>query len=118
MAIGRVIVFAKHVEALRHFYETGLGLVTVAAEPGWVRLGGAGAELALHGLPPAIAARVQIASPPVARADTAIKPVFFVADVVAARARLAALGAVMSEVRNDYCDGVDPEGNVFQIAPA
>ena len=37
-------------------------------------------------------------------------------DVAAARARLIAHGAVMHEPRPwGACDGVDPEGNVFQI---
>jgi hypothetical protein len=42
--------------------------------------------------------------------------VFEVADLSQARAHLIAHGAVMFEPRRrGACDGLDPEGNVFQI---
>jgi hypothetical protein len=51
------------------------------------------------------------------REDGAIKLVFRVDDLEAARAHLTAHGAVLSERCSwGAYDGLDPEGNVFQIA--
>ncbi len=121
MRLQRVIVFVKDLPRMTAFYVDGVGLRVVpgSAADGWVELDAGGATLALHAIPAAIAARITIGDPPAAREDTPIKLVFAVDDLDAARARLAAHGAVMSEPRSwPACDGVDPEGNVFQIVPA
>jgi hypothetical protein len=44
--------------------------------------------------------------------------VFTVDDVSLARGPLVAQGATMQEPKAWGCDGVDPEGHVFQIVPA
>ena len=114
--VGRVIVFAADMTRLRVFYTAILGEPS-ETEHGWV---GFANGLALHAIPPAYAPA--IAEPPVARTDTAIKVVFIVDDLPAMRAVLAARGATMREPQTygarTFCDGVDPEGNVFQIANA
>jgi predicted enzyme related to lactoylglutathione lyase len=116
----RVILFAKDLDKLVGFYRTGLGLDVVRAEPGFVVLGGDGLELALSQIPEGIAKDIQIANPPKPRENTAIKLVFAVPDVDHTRAQLNAAGARMQEPRSfgarQMCDGVDPEGNVFQIS--
>ena len=54
---------------------------------------------------------------PRAREDTPIKLVFAVADVDAERSRLVRQGVKMFPANTwGTCDGLDPEGNVFQIA--
>jgi catechol 2,3-dioxygenase-like lactoylglutathione lyase family enzyme len=122
MKLGQVMVFAKDMERMRVFYRDGLGLVPVDEEDParWLRFDAGGCFFALHGLPREIADRVTIADPPVERSDVAVKMTFHVDDVDAARARLNAHGARMRESRcfGDmvFCDGIDPEGNVFQIA--
>ncbi len=103
------------------FYRDALGLAPLPerAQPGWVELDAGGVTVALHAIPEAIAASIAVGDPPLARESAPIKLVFAVDDVAAARARLAASGAVMGDVRSwGACDGVDPEGNVFQIAAA
>ncbi len=116
------MVFAKDMERMRRFYRDGVGLAPVdEADPAtWLRFDAGGCFFALHGLPPDVARHIAIADPPHARSDVALKFTFHVDDVDAARARLAAHGARMDEPRcfGDmvFCDGVDPEGNVFQIA--
>jgi hypothetical protein len=82
----------------------------------WVEFDAGGALLALHAIPAHIAETIEIATPPEARAKTPIKLVFETADLVAARVRLVSHGAVMFEPRaSGGCDGLDPEGNVFQV---
>jgi catechol 2,3-dioxygenase-like lactoylglutathione lyase family enzyme len=113
------IIFAKDIERMTAFYRDGLGLRVLPerAQAGWVELDAGGATIALHAIPDHIAKDIVIASPPEAREDTPIKLVFETADVEAARAHLVAHGAVMGEPRSwGACDGLDPEGNVFQIA--
>ncbi len=119
MRLGRAILFVKDFEGMRDFYCNSLGLRLVEGQdvPGWVDLDAGGARLALHAIPSEIAEDITIASPPQPREDTPIKLVFVVSDVESERARLVSLGVRMSEVRPwGSCDGVDPEGNVFQIA--
>jgi predicted enzyme related to lactoylglutathione lyase len=120
MQLGQVMVFVTDLDRMRRFYADGFGLAVSEEEPGWIRFATGGAALALHAIPPDVARGIAIADPPVARADTAIKFTFHVDDVDAARAALAAHGAAMRDVKRwggrAFCDGVDPEGNVFQIA--
>ena len=97
------------------------GLVPVdESDPDFARYDAGGVLFALHAIPTDIAKTIEISEPPRRRSDTAIKYTFHVDDVPAVRARLAAHGVTMSEPRTfgsrTFCDGVDPEGNVFQIA--
>jgi catechol 2,3-dioxygenase-like lactoylglutathione lyase family enzyme len=121
MQLRRVIVFVKDLPRMSEFYRDALGLRTVPGRgvDGWAELDAGAATIALHAIPAAIAARIAISAPPAAREDTPIKLVFEVDDLSAARAHLIAHGATMGEVRSwGACDGIDPEGNVFQIVPA
>jgi catechol 2,3-dioxygenase-like lactoylglutathione lyase family enzyme len=121
MKLALAIVFAKDVSRLRAFYETILGLPVIEATPAgdWVRLDAGGAGLALHAIPRPIAARIVVEDPPRAREGTPIKLAFRADDPEAERARLVAQGVTMREPRRFgevvFCDGIDPEGNVFQI---
>jgi catechol 2,3-dioxygenase-like lactoylglutathione lyase family enzyme len=94
MKFVRAIVFVKDLERMKAFYRDRLGLAVLHEEPGWIELDG----VALHAIPPAIAAHIAIEDPPRARESTPIKLVFVTDDP-------SAVG-----------DGLDPEGNVFQIA--
>jgi predicted enzyme related to lactoylglutathione lyase len=107
---------------MRAFYRDVLGLApTDEAKPDeWVRFDAGGSALALHAIPAWIARGIEISDPPAARAAAAIKFTFHVDDVDAERTRLMARGANMGDVHQfgslALCDGVDPEGNVFQIS--
>ncbi len=119
--LRRVILFAKDMDLMIGFYcrTLGLSLVPGTASPTWAELGAGGAALALHAIPAEVAKSITITSPPRAREETPIKLVFAVQDVEAERTRLVAAGVPMSEMRAwGACDGVDPEGNVFQITRA
>ena len=102
------------------FYGETLGLRSIAETrtDSWVEFDGGGASLALHAIPPEIAGGIEIATPPRVREENPLKLVFVVEDVKCERARLAALGIPMMARAWGACDGVDPEGNVFQICPA
>lgn len=116
MHLAQALLFVADIGRMQAFYEGVLGLPVVAAEPGYVQLG-TGAILALHAIPPEY--RPVIASPPVEREDGVVKLGFHVDDVDAERARLVALGVAMRETTRwggiAFCDGIDPEGNVFQL---
>ncbi len=118
MRLDRAILFAKDFEGMLAFYCNSLGLKLVERQDvsGWAELDAGEARLALHAIPNEIAKGITITSPPRPREENPIKLVFVVPDVEAERARLVSLGVRMSEVRPwGGCDGVDPEGNVFQI---
>jgi catechol 2,3-dioxygenase-like lactoylglutathione lyase family enzyme len=118
MELRLAMIFAKDMDRMTAFYRDGLGLRLLPAsrQEGWVEFDAGACTLALHAIPPHIAKDIEIASPPQAREETPMKLVFATADLLAARSHLIAHGAVMHEPRNPgSCDGLDPEGNVFQI---
>jgi catechol 2,3-dioxygenase-like lactoylglutathione lyase family enzyme len=112
------ILFVKDLARMVAFYRDGLGLTPLPerASDGWAELDAGGVTLGLHLIPAEIAARIHVSYPPARRTGTPIKLAFAVDDLEAARARLAAQGALMSEPTSwGSCDGADLEGNVFQI---
>ena len=120
MKLRRTILFAKDMDRMTAFYRDGLGLreIPETRQDGWIEFDAGGVLLALHAIPAHIAENIAIATPPEARAEIPIKLVFEAADVMVARAHLISHGAVMFEPRaRGGCDGLDPEGNVFQIGP-
>jgi len=117
MKLEQAMIFVKRMDLMTAFYRDGLGLKILPrkSEEGFVVFDAGGATLALHAIPGPIAKTIEISDPPVARSDTALKLVFQVADVDAARVHLARHGAIMFEPLGGGCDGTDPEGNVFRI---
>jgi len=101
------------------FYRDEIGLAPLQQEAveGWVELDAGGTSLALHAIPVELAKEITLTNPPRPRETAPVKLVFVVRDLEAERARLVSLGMSMSEVRAwGACDGIDPEGNVFQLA--
>lgn len=118
MKLRRALIFAKDMERMTAFYRDGLGLrlIPETRQNGWVEFEAGGCLLALHAIPVEIAEGIDITSPPQQRSDSPLKLVFETPDLEAARNHLVAHGAVMHEPRSwGACDGLDPEGNVFQI---
>lgn len=118
MRLRGPVVFVNDLERMTRFYADGIGLVVLAErnQPGWVELDAGDTTLGLHAIPDEIARQIQISSPPEARSETPIKLLFETADLAQARTHLTAHGAVMFEPSAwGSCDGLDPEGNVFQI---
>jgi catechol-2,3-dioxygenase len=117
MRVAQTILFVEDVPRMQAFYQGALGLDVLSEEPGWVRLDAGGVVFALHAMRPG--PKSQRTEPPIERADACIKVCFHVEDVEAARAALVAAGTRMRQVNRhgdmSFCDGIDPEGNVFQI---
>jgi catechol 2,3-dioxygenase-like lactoylglutathione lyase family enzyme len=115
MRMAQTIVFVEDVARMQAFYQGTLGLPVITAEPGWVRLDAGGVVLALHAIKPG----PQRPGPPPERLDSYLKLCFHVDDIDSARAALVATGVTMRELHHHggaaFCDGVDPEGNIFQI---
>jgi catechol 2,3-dioxygenase-like lactoylglutathione lyase family enzyme len=115
MRMAQTIVFVTDVARMQAFYQGTLGLPVIAAEPGWVQLDAGGVIFALH----AIRSGSKLPDPPPERVDSPIKLCFHVDDVDAARTALVTAGVRMRDVHRyggvAFCDGIDPEGNVFQI---
>jgi catechol 2,3-dioxygenase-like lactoylglutathione lyase family enzyme len=112
------MIFAKDMERMTAFYRDGIGLELVAERSSdwWVEFQAGAAMLALHQVSPDIADCIEITTPPEPRSNTPIKLGFETADLEATRAHLIEHGAIMFEPRRwGTCDGLDPEGNVFQI---
>lgn len=118
MPLKHAMLFVKDLPRMTRFYREAFGFTLVAqrSTAEWSEFDGG---LALHAAPATIAAALMITDPPRARTEAPIKLVFSVDDVVVARAQLVAHGATMQEPKpGGGCDGVDPEGNVFQIIKA
>lgn len=114
MRLTQLILFTGDISRLRGFYVDTLGLGVVEDTPGWIRLDAGGVVIALHALPDEPAG-----DPTKPREDSYWKPGFHVDDVETTRARLIAAGVTMRAVFQfgdaRFCDGLDPDGNVFQI---
>jgi predicted enzyme related to lactoylglutathione lyase len=119
------VVYAKNLQRLSDFYAQVIGLAVQQAAQDHVVLGAAGFELVIHAIPARIAATIEISSPPERRSETPIKLCFRVASLSAARAAAQRLGGQIVTDEQGWtfrgvqvCDGLDPEGNVFQVRQA
>jgi predicted enzyme related to lactoylglutathione lyase len=111
------IVFAKDVQRMAGFYQEALGLrlVSASSTDSWVELTWGSSTLALHGIPPDIAADMTIESPPRPRAGAAIKLTFEAGNLAHTRTRVSTLGGVVLSAQEEAGDCLDPEGNVFRL---
>jgi catechol 2,3-dioxygenase-like lactoylglutathione lyase family enzyme len=113
MRLNQVMLFVTDMARMKAFYRGIIGLPVLEDGAEWARLGDAGCALALHVLPGSIP------DPPIPRLDSYIKVCFHADDVDAMRASLVERGVEMKELHRfesaTFCNGVDPEGNIFQI---
>lgn len=117
MRMAQTILFVEDVPRMQAFYQGALGLAVLSEEPGWVQLDAGGVVFALHAIRPGPTSKRT--EPPAERVDASTKLCFHVEDIEAARAALVAAGTRMRQVNRygdiAFCDGIDPEGNIFQI---
>ena len=116
------VLFAKDIAVVARFYRELLGMTVVHEDAGIMVLESALCQLVVHGIPKRIAARIEITTPPALREDVAVKLVFPVASLAAARQAAPALGGKVGPKSREFtargfvaCDGHDPEGNVLQL---
>lgn len=121
-APAAAVIYAKDVARLGAFYADVAGLSIMHAEADHTSLESASLQLFIVAMNPAIAAKVQIAQPPVPRENTALKFIFPVTSLAAARKLAAEAGGSLKPASAEWafngyrhCDGCDPEGNVFQL---
>jgi catechol 2,3-dioxygenase-like lactoylglutathione lyase family enzyme len=127
MIMTRVILYVQDVERLKTFYQTHFDVPVVEEIPGeWAVLKAGDVELALHLVGPEYrcdvpgAGELLLEEPGTANN---VKLVFAVrAGLPELREKLLAAGVRMRDLKRYagfaqlMCDGVDPEGNVFQLS--
>lgn len=123
LEVARVILFAKDMNAMLAFYEGILGLERLSSpedSEDFVSLNAGGIQISLHKIPQRYARNIEITEPPIPREEVPMKVAFRVANVDEIRAKLESHGVEMRKVQKGgtvcFCDGIDPEGNIFQIS--
>jgi hypothetical protein len=119
------LIYAKDLARLASFYRQLLSMAEVHATEELVVLRSpAGClpngDLIVHQIPSHIAETIVVASPPVLREDTAIKPFFAVASFAKAQARASSLGGALFGPQYQglgfrLTNAHDPEGNIMQL---
>ena len=120
---ARVILFVKDMKVMQAFYEGILGLEQISNSENskdFVSLNAGGIQICLHQIPQRYAKNIEITDPPIPREETPMKVAFRVANVEDTRAQLESHEIKMQKVQKGkkvcFCDGIDPEGNIFQIS--
>lgn len=116
--LARLILFVDDIEKMSEFYEGVLGLEKLpGGSDGFVCFAAGASQVCLHSLPAEY--RSESGEYP-KREDTYVKFVFYSADVATDRQLLLDRGVRMNEAVRfgeiEFCDGADPEGNIFQIS--
>lgn len=119
--LSRVILFVKDMDRMTAFYRDVIGLAPAAgAAEGFTPLDGEGCQLALHAIPAEYATGIELKVPPEPRTSTPMKVCFYSDNPLAVRDALLERGVVMREPSQFgdlvLCDGLDPEGNIFQFS--
>ena len=119
------VIYAKDFRALAKFYEHVAGLTECEVDEDHVLLEGASFRLVVLQIPQRYAANITIEKPPRKRENTPIKLILNVSSLENARQEAKTLGGEMNDGDKEWsfhgikrCDGIDPEGNVFQLQEA
>ncbi|MBP6186910.1 MAG: hypothetical protein KA421_04045 [Rhodoluna sp.] len=116
-----VVLWAEEFQGAAKFYAALLSAEISDQSADFVRISSDQNQILLHSVPEDY--REGVSVPPVIREEAALKPVYQVQSIAAAREAVAGMaGQVLSADREQsyaatrYCDGFDPDGNVFQLA--
>ena len=119
------VIYAKDYRTLAKFYERVAGLKQREADGEYVLLAAPSFQLVILQIPQPIAADITIDRPPRKRENTPIKLFMNVSSIEAARQAAKTLGGELNGAEKEWkfhgvkrCDGIDPEGNVFQLQEA
>ena len=117
-----LVIFAKNKELVSSFYQQALGLKLEESDTTHDLLVGQGHEVVVHAISKAYANSIEIASPPVPRDETPMKPTFVVEDLEVVRSAAKATGGFLKPLKQAWkfrgfvvLDGWDPEGNIVQF---
>jgi predicted enzyme related to lactoylglutathione lyase len=116
--MSTTVLFVEGLTQSANFYAALLGGELLDQSPTFVRVASDSSEVLIHQIPGATPeASYQT------REGAAMKPVYFVASINSARTSVANLGGRVYDASTvatygnvNYCDAVDPEGNVIQLA--
>lgn len=121
VAYGAVI-YAKEYRRIATFYEQVANLTEREATEDYVLLESAAFQLVILQIPDRLAAGITIENPPRKRETTPIKLFLNVGSLEKARETAKLCGGELNNADKEWafhgikrCDGVDPEGNVFQL---
>lgn len=129
-ATSGAVIYTADCSRLAAFYVTAIGFRECERKPDYVVLDSGSLQLVLLRTddavrPAAAGAPPMRAEPAPRRSDAAIKPVFHVASIAAARAAAPGTGGCINAARHEWrfgayrvCDGLDPDGNVIQLREA
>jgi len=119
------VIYAKDYKALANFYEMVAGLTHCEADGEYVLLEAPSFQLVILKIPERIAANITIEKPPRKRENTPIKLFLNVSSIENARKTAKGLGGELNGAEKEWkfhgvkrCDGIDLEGNVFQLQEA
>jgi hypothetical protein len=118
-SLGRIIIFGHLVDRLKYFYIDHFGFSVVEEiKDQWIVLNTGQVEIAIH----KIGQGYEPEEGKEFRVESNTKLVFYITgNIEGFRQRLVDNGVVIGEVKSFeginslFCDGEDPEGNVFQI---
>jgi catechol 2,3-dioxygenase-like lactoylglutathione lyase family enzyme len=116
----KIVLWVSDLDAQIAFYSNLLELKLAGRESGFAELTGPGNSVMLHELPLEYRATLPLTAQLPAQTEVAIKPVCQVADLDAARERLAgtlakAAAEDFTHGQSSYLDVLDPEGNIIQL---
>jgi len=116
--MSSIVLFVEVLTRSANFYKALLGGELLDQSATFVRVVSDSNEVLIHQIP---GAKPDESYP--TREDAAMKPVYFVASIDAARTAVTNLGGRVYDASTvatygnvNYCDAVDPEGNVIQLA--
>ena len=119
------VIYAKDYRGLAKFYEHVASLTEREANEEFVLLVAPSFQLVILQIPQAIAANITIDKPLRKRENTPIKLFLNVSSIEKARQEAKMLGGELNGSEKEWqfhgitrCDGIDPEGNVFQLQEA
>ena len=116
-----IVLWVEDLSIAKDFYQKLLSAEIPDDSATFVRVASKDNEVLLHLVPEQY--REGISLPPRLREDAVIKPIFVVPSVNEARAAVAGLSGQVNSADTEqvyaqsrYCDGFDPEGNMFQVS--
>jgi len=116
------VLFAKDPQRVAAFYQALADMKVTHSGTDVIVLESTGQQLVVHPIPRKLARSIDITTPPMRRTQAAVKLVFAVKSIAAARAAAPALGGELNAPEHMFeargfraCDGHDPEGNVIQF---
>jgi len=116
------VIYAKDHRVLAKFYEHVAGLTQREANEEYILLDAPSFQLVVLQIPDRLAANITIDKPPRKRESTPIKLFLNVSSIEKARQAAKLMGGELNSVEKEWTfrgikrrDGIDPEGNVFQV---